>query len=178
MTLYAAFLRGINVTGRRVSATQLTAPLEALGYDSVSAFLASGNVVFDASGAAKQIESDIEEALRSSLGFEVAAFVRTGPQLRAIARIADSPSLKPADGEAVHVSFVKSAPPAAAKKRIAEVSRPDDVLEVHGKELYWLRRGRMTDTTLPKGAAPEDLIGKLSTSRNCNTINRMLAKYF
>lgn len=178
MKRYAAFLRGINVTGRRVSAKQLTEPLESLGYENVSAFLASGNLVFDASGAAKSLESKIEKALRDALGFEVATFVRSEKDLRAIADRASSPPLQPADGEAVHVSFLKSAPSATVKRRTAEASRPDDVLEIHGRELYWLRRGKMMETTLDKGSAPEDLVGKVSTSRNANTVHRMLAKFF
>jgi hypothetical protein len=41
---YAAFLRGINVGGRRVTGQQLCAPIEALGFQEVTSFLASGNV--------------------------------------------------------------------------------------------------------------------------------------
>lgn len=178
MTRYAALLRGINVGGRTAKGPALVAPLEEAGFENVSAFLASGNLVFDTTCPKAGLEKTIESALRSALGFEVATFVRSGAEVRKIAEIASRASLEPGDGEAVHVSFLRKPPSAAARKTIAELSRPDDVLEVHGRELFWLRRGKMMDTTLPKGSSPEELVGRESTMRNVNTVHRLLAKYF
>lgn len=178
MSRYAAFLRGLNVGGRTAKGPSLVAPLEAAGFENVSAFLASGNLVFDTTSPKAGLEAKIEAALQQALGFEVATFVRSGDELRKIAEIASSASLKPGDGEAVHVSFLRKPPSAAARRAIAEASRPDDVLEVHGRELFWLRRGKMMETTLPKGSTPEELVGRDSTSRNMNTIHRLLAKYY
>jgi hypothetical protein len=45
-TRHVAFLRGINVGGRRVTMAQLCAAFEALGFAEVGTFLASGNVTF------------------------------------------------------------------------------------------------------------------------------------
>lgn len=178
MTRYAAFLRGINVGGRTAKGPALVAPLEEEGFEDVSAFLASGNLVFHTTSSKAGLEKKIESALRKALGFEVATFVRSGAELRKIAEIASTAPLKPGDGEAVHVSFLRKAPSAAAQTAIVELSRPDDVLQVHGRELFWLRRGKMMDTTLPKGSSPEELVGRDSTMRNVNTVHRLLSKFF
>src|SRR6478672_8730213 len=86
MPRYAAFLRGINVTGRRVKSDELKARFEDLGFPRVDVFRASGNVIFDAERASpSQLTAHIEEGLRAALGYEVATFLRTTDQVREIA---------------------------------------------------------------------------------------------
>ena len=49
MTKYAAFLRGVNLgKHRRVSGAELRSLFEELGFEEVSSFRTSGNVVFEA----------------------------------------------------------------------------------------------------------------------------------
>ena len=50
MTLHAAFLRGMNVGGQRITNAELRDEFEALGFESVTTFRASGNVIFEARG--------------------------------------------------------------------------------------------------------------------------------
>lgn len=178
MSRYAAFLRAINVGKRKATASQLTGVLSEVGFENGAAFLASGNMVFDTSSPKTKLESMLEPAFEAALGFKTEVFVRSEAELLSIAAVAESSSLKPGTGEALHVAFLRKAPSAAMKRAVVEASRPDDVLELHGRELYWLRRGRMMESTLPKGSWPEDIVGTDSTMRNVNTIHRMLAKFF
>lgn len=53
MASFVAFLRGINVSNRRVTSADLCAPFGSVGLDGATAFRASGNVVFDASREAR-----------------------------------------------------------------------------------------------------------------------------
>src|SRR6476620_4469524 len=73
-----AFLRAINVGGHTVKMEVLRRLFEELGFENVETFIASGNVIFDApdddQGA---LEKQIEGQLRTSLGYEVATFVRS-----------------------------------------------------------------------------------------------------
>ena len=46
MTRYIAFLRAINVSGRRVKMDHVRKLFEALGFSNVETFIASGNVIF------------------------------------------------------------------------------------------------------------------------------------
>ena len=48
MPRHVAFLRAINVGGRRATRDQLTSCLESLGFENVITFRASGNLIFDA----------------------------------------------------------------------------------------------------------------------------------
>ena len=46
MMRWAALLKGINIGGKKIPMSELTALTEGLGYNDVKTLLASGNVVF------------------------------------------------------------------------------------------------------------------------------------
>jgi uncharacterized protein (DUF1697 family) len=78
MHRYVAFLRGMNTGRRRITNADLCACFETLGYEDVSAFLTSGNVVFDArDGDAAAVAARIEEGLWEQLEYDVPTFLRT-----------------------------------------------------------------------------------------------------
>src|SRR5687768_4282787 len=80
---YAAFLRGVNLgRNRRVTSAELKALFEELGAEDVATFRTSGNVVFE---APRDMARAVEEHLERSLGYEVAIFLRTASELKAIA---------------------------------------------------------------------------------------------
>ncbi len=56
------------------------------------------------------------------------------------------------------------------------LSNEDDRFRVHQRELYWLRRGRLSDSTI-KDADLARALGKAQvTARNANTVRRLAAK--
>ena len=65
----------MNVGGRWIKNPELCGVFEGMGYASVSAFLASGNVVFESKdGVAMSVASVVEAGLRDALGYEVPVF--------------------------------------------------------------------------------------------------------
>jgi uncharacterized protein (DUF1697 family) len=168
MSLYVAFLRGINVGGHRVGSNDLRAHLEELGLTDVATFRASGNVVFTAGRASeKQLTSRIEKGLAKSLGYEVPVFLRSGAEVRAIARhdpfsAADLHRL----GGKLQVSLLPAAPSAGVRKQ---------VLAIRGRELYWLPSGGIMKTALDLDAI-DRLIGP-STRRTKGVIEDIAARY-
>jgi uncharacterized protein (DUF1697 family) len=168
---YAAFLRGINVTGTRVSKEDLCAPLTALGFENVTTFRASGNVIFDApSEPATKLAKRIEKALADDLGFTKAAtFIRTAAQMRALA--ADDPFPREPD-QKLHVLFCLKKPPAS----VLEYATSSDHLKIGKKELYWAPEGRMTDSELDLKAV-EKLIGP-NTMRTKGTVDQIAERWF
>jgi uncharacterized protein (DUF1697 family) len=78
MPRHAAFLRGMNVGGHRITNEELRALFTAMGLRNVETFRASGNVVFAADGETPaKITSRIERELERSLGYAVPTFLRT-----------------------------------------------------------------------------------------------------
>ena len=91
---YAAFLRAVNLgRNRRVSGADLCAIFEELGFEQVASFRTSGNLVFEAS---RDMTAQIENALESTLGYDVGVFLRSAAQL---AEIAEYQPFKPAQVE-------------------------------------------------------------------------------
>ena len=177
MTRYVAFLRGINVGGHTVKMDALKKTFEEMGFEKVSTFIASGNVIFE-SGSKKMdaLEKKIESALEKSLGYEVATFLRTDKRVAEIAAHDAFPKEKPKEGDTQYVTFLRAAPDAATKKRVLALSNENDVLHVHDAELHWLRRGGLLDSTISTKEFEQAFGKQPSTTRNLNTIRRLAAK--
>jgi uncharacterized protein (DUF1697 family) len=170
MPRYAAFLRAVNVGGRVVKMDALRRVFEDAGLTNVETFIASGNVIFDATGrAAVTLEEKIERALEQALGYRVATFVRAAADLADIAARVDD--------DRVYVAFLKSAPAAAARTRLAAFNDGTNEFRVHGREVYWRLDGRFSDSRFT-GATLEKTLGGEATLRNANTVRRLAAKCY
>jgi uncharacterized protein (DUF1697 family) len=171
---YVAFLRGINVGGRTVRNEQLVDVFRGLGFEQVSAFLASGNVIFQTADTDPDgLEARIEAELGSGLGFEVAAFVRPGAAVLAAAGHAPFPDAS--EGGKVHIGFLRAAPVAATKKAVTDLARESDQVVFHGREVFWHVAGRFMDSALSDPAVDKALGGEW-TVRTANTVQRIAAK--
>jgi uncharacterized protein (DUF1697 family) len=169
---YVAFLRAVNVGGRRVSMDRLRAVFEELGFEGISTYIASGNVVFEASGRAADLERAIEEKLEQSLGFEVVTFLRRASDVRHAA--SEKPFGNLAAGKTHMVAFLRRKPTAAKRKAIEAKSTPSDRLVVDGREVHWLIDGRMMDSELkPKDW---DVLGQPTTTRNTTMLAKLAEK--
>ena len=175
MARYVAFLRAINVGGRRVTMDALRAEFEALGFDEVSTYIASGNVLFSATGSKPPaLEQRIEARLAETLGFEVPTFVRTAAQVRAVAE--HDPFPERASTDTYLVAFLKTAPAPSAKRAIEALSGDVDTLRVHGAELHWLIRGKSMDTLLKPRAMERAAEGDPGTTRNITMLRKLAVR--
>jgi uncharacterized protein (DUF1697 family) len=171
---YIAFLRAINVGGHVVKMDRLRKIFESMRLRNVETFIASGNVIFEASGDARALERRIEKGLASALGYDVEAFLRSADEIAAIA--SHEPFDGSIDGCTLYVVFLKEAPGPAARKQFGALRLDDDGLHINKREVYWLcRSGRLTDSVVavPLGK----VVGKGGTMRNVTTIRKLVAKY-
>jgi uncharacterized protein (DUF1697 family) len=177
MTRYVAFLRGLNVGGHTVKMDALKKHFEAMGLENVATFIASGNVIFETGkGKPAALEEQIEKALRRELGYDVATFLRTDAEVADIAAHKPFPKARATDDDNLHITFLKDTPSAAMKRAVLALSNDEDLLQFHGRELYWLRRGKLMDSTIDSKAFAKAL-GKDNTMRNANTVHKLAAKY-
>jgi uncharacterized protein (DUF1697 family) len=170
---YIAFLGGINVGGHRVTMDALRGEFEALGFDDVSTFIASGNVLFEAAGTAATLEPMIEAHLGERLGYAVPTFVRT-PRALAVA-VAEEPFGTVMDGDTHMISFLRKKPGAAARAATEALSNEQDRFVVRGKELHWLIHGGVSDTSV-KGTVLAKTVGQPFTSRNVKSLRKLAAQ--
>jgi uncharacterized protein (DUF1697 family) len=175
---YVAFLRGINLGGRRIKNEELRRHFEEMGFEEVATFRASGNVVFSSSGreAESRLARRVETELDARLGYDVPVFLRNGEEVAAIA------AHEPFDRERVEkskgklqVSLLMRKPSAAAKKKVLAMATGEDLLAIEGRELYWLPSGGLLESDLDLKAI-EALLGA-DTRRTMGTIEQIAAKF-
>ena len=177
MPRLVAFLRAINVGGHIVPMVKLKGLFEGLGFGEVTTFIASGNVIF-ASRSARiaDLERKIERQLSRSLGFEVTTFLRTEAE---VATIAAYQPFRPALLEgalAVNVGLLAQPPSPAAKKALLGYRSPVDDFQVHGREVYWLTRGRQSESPFFK-VGFERCLKVRATVRGLHTLRKLVAKH-
>jgi uncharacterized protein (DUF1697 family) len=175
---YVAFLRAINVGGSHVvKMDHLRQLFESLGFSSVETFIASGNVVFEASAKnAKTLQKKIETKLREALGYEVVTFLRTEAEL---AEMASYQPFQQSDLEAavaLNVVFLGDELDQTSRQKLMALKTDLDDFNVNGREIYWLIRTRQSDSPISNAVLTKAL-GMPSTIRGVNTIKRMAAKY-
>jgi uncharacterized protein (DUF1697 family) len=175
MSRYAAFLRGINVGGHRIGSAELRSRFEEMGFRDVHTFRASGNVIFDADGeplAALAVR--IESVLAESLGYEVAVFLRTVGEMRAIAD--RQPFAGSVSKGRLQVVMLSAEPAAQARRDVLALATDEDRLAFGDRELYWLPSGGTQDSALDLKAI-ERLLGP-TTIRTKGTLDQVAARYF
>ena len=181
MTRYFAFLRALNVGGHTVKMTELAAEFELLGFDDVETFIASGNVIFGATGRGSTdggaLERRIEARLQDTLGYEVRTFLRTDAELLAIHETVPFPDVVARDGDTLQVGFLPEPPTIEVTDAVAALSSDHEHLVVLGRELYWLIHGNSLDTAVKPGVMRRALDGMPLTARNVKTVRRLVDKY-
>jgi uncharacterized protein (DUF1697 family) len=174
---HVAFLRAINIGGRRASAKQLTTTLEGAGFQNVAAFRASGNLIFDAEREVPAaLAKRVDEALTAALGFEVRSFLRTAAQVRAIAASEPfPPAIRARSQGKLQVALLAKAPPKRVRDEVLALATDADPLAVSGRELYWLPSGPTMQTDLNLRLL-DSLVGE-NTRRTKRMISEIAAKF-
>ena len=177
MERYVAFLRGMNLGGRRIKNEELRAEFETLGFEDVATFRASGNVIFGASGGGESaLSKKIEAGLGDALGYEVPVFLRSCAEVVGIAGAEPfEAKLVEASKGKLQVSFLAKKPAAPARKKVAALSTDDDRLAIAGRELYWLPSGGISESGLDW--KPIDAALGSGTMRTMGTVEQIAAKY-
>ncbi len=177
MPKYFAFLRAINVGGHTVKMDHLRGIFESLGFSNVETFIASGNVIFETrSKDAGALEKLIERKLKDTLGFEVAAFLRSDSELVDIADYKPFPTTQTESAAALNVAFL-SAPLADREKKLLAALKTDiDDFHAHGREVYWLCLKKQSESKF-SNAVFEKTLGRRATFRGINTVRKMAEKY-
>lgn len=172
---YVAFLRAINVGGRVVKMTELKKVFEQLKLAEVSTFIASGNVIFSSPKPADALAERIEKSLHSTLGYPVVSMLRTVEDVAVVARHeAFSPAVTAS--ASLYVGFMRDAAAPSGVAKAMALQTAVDSLHVRGREVYWLARKNIAESSIT-GAAIEKALQTPVTFRNINTVRRLAAKY-
>jgi uncharacterized protein (DUF1697 family) len=166
---YVALLRGINVGGKSlIRMADLRECVEGLGYDDVSTFIASGNVLFGtAVRDVAKLESAIERALERRFDLPIAVVVRSRADLGRVVKAIPQRWIGN-DSMRVNVAFLRRTLDGRKLAREHEPREGVDELVATRSALIWAtRRDALTRSGMQKlvgSDAYRDL-----TVRNLNT---------
>lgn len=172
----AAFLRAINVGGRRVTNDELVEIAGAAGFDDVDAYQAAGNLVVTTDDPST-VADVLESALAQRLGYDSEVFVRTGGQLGRVLAVNPFDDADVARARSKpQVGFLRAPVAADVVEEVLALQTDTDLLAVDGCELHWLPIAGQGRSPLDTGAL-DGLIGPM-TIRGVGTLQRMHDKYF
>ena len=173
MPTFVALLRGINLAGRnKVPMPALRSLVEGLGYNDVTTYIQSGNVVLTSTDGAAKVGAAMRKAISKEFGIDVAVVVRSRQQLKAV--VDGNPFLrKGTDPATLHVVFLADKPKADKVKALTAGDWGTDEVAVKGTEAY---------LNLPNGygraklnnMVVEKQLGVAGTTRNWRTTEKLL----
>lgn len=167
MAGFVALLRGVNVGGVRIEMARLRAAAESLGWQKVQTLIASGNLVFTASGTPEALAGALEGAIEAEFGRRVQVLVLTAAE---ISEAAAGCPFSVASGNQAHCFFCDG-PPRIDEARLRLLLAPEEEWQVAGRLIWFHHPGGMGRSALAAGW--NQVVGTLNTGRNLNTLRKL-----
>ena len=147
---------------------------QSLGFLNVETFIASGNVLFE-TNLNSNLEKKIESKLREALGYDVATFIRTDAELKAVANYKPFAQSQLEAAAAFNVAFLKESLNDNSKQKVMSLRTDIDDFHFHGRELYWLCQRKQSESTFSNTVWRN--LGRPSTLRGMETVRKIAEKY-
>lgn len=171
---YIALLRGINVGGNnRVDMKQLKQLFEKMGYESVTTYINSGNIVFGSNeGDEMKLALDIEQAIDADFGFAVRVIVVSEQVLKHIATKVPPSWTHDSTDKRCEVLFLW--PEIDSEQVLAKIESTEvDTLVYYPGAVVWrMDRRDYNRSGMHKLIGSE--VYKKSTTRNINTVRKLV----
>lgn len=177
MIKYVAFLRGINVGGKKVIKMEaLTRVFASLGFKNVRTFIQSGNVIFETAEANTHVLArKIEKKLHQSLGYEVPVVLRTFAQLGDILRLNPFKTVKPGSDVMMFVTFLVAEPDSKPRLPLISFTENLEIVAIRDGAAFILCRRKKSGSFAFPNNFLEKQLGVSATTRNWTTVNKIIA---
>jgi len=120
-TRFVALLRGINVGGRNlIPMSDLAEAVRSGGYDDVSTYIQSGNVLFTASAKPRDVESDLTRLIAERFSVQVPVVAQSAAEVAAV--VGKAPAIFGSDDHRCDVIFLKH--PLKAEEAMTAMPEP------------------------------------------------------
>lgn len=176
MKRYAAFLRGINISGKnRIAMAQLKSSLEELGFSEVRTYLNSGNAVFFSMEEDTALLAEkICLMIKTVFGLDILVFVLPLEELKDI--LNHAPLWWGTDDRDIYDNLIFIIPPADYEEIRRELGEPAQGLEKaepYGNAIFWsfVRKDYQKTNWWP-ASAKMPAAGKI-TVRTANTVKKI-----
>jgi uncharacterized protein (DUF1697 family) len=176
MPTYIAFLRAVNVGGRKYPMAELRALLTDAGYADVATHIQTGNVLLRTpTRSATKVAADLERLFAEDRGFDVSTVVLTPAELAQVARDADEIAAEHPPEHGHYVSLLKDEPSRAAAGRMEAHGYPDETAVVRGRAVHLLYDKPYHEAKV-SNALVEKLLG-VATNRNVKVVRALADKW-
>lgn len=176
-TRYVAFLRGINVGGKKsIKMKDLAAAVTAAGFQNVRTFIASGNVIFETSAKnSTRVAKTIEKHLLKAFGAEIVVLVRTIDELKRIVKKNPFKKPKPSPDEMLFVTFLASQPLVKPKLPLRSVAEKMEVIALTDGAAFVVAHRKKTGWFGFPHTFVEKELKVPTTTRNWTTVVKIVA---
>lgn len=175
MTTYISILRGINVSGHKLIPMEaLRKSYEKLGFQSVTSYLQSGNVVFKSHSLTEdELPRVIAQQIKQDFGFDVPVLVFKTEQFQHL--IDRNPFIQDPDKQPafLHVTFLSAPPQKNNAPSIAQKKSPEEELFFSENAVYLYCPNGYGKTKLTNGFL-ETKLQVVATTRNWKTTTALL----
>jgi len=174
MNRMVLMLRAVNVSGRnRVPMARLRDVLgTATGLQNVSTYIASGNIICDATADSASMCAEVREVVSREFGVDSPVIPRTHAEL------VEALGVQPFDGgveKLVHAMFLEGEPSEGAIERLEQRLVPGEEIALIGRDLWISYSEDGVHTTKLTKAVLDRALGVSGTARNLRT-TRALAE--
>ena len=176
MIRYIAFLRAINVGGRKlIKMEALRGVLARAGLRNVRTYIQSGNVIFetaekDSSALAKRIEKNI----RREFSHEVTVILMTLAEFDEIVSRNSFKRIKPGSDVMLFVSFLAGKPAGKQKLPLTSLTENLDVIDMTDRAAFIVARRKKDGRFGFPNTFVEKQLGVLATTRNLTTVFKII----
>jgi uncharacterized protein (DUF1697 family) len=176
MIKYAAFLRGINVGGKKpVPMLKLKKLFDSMQFKDVQTLLASGNVLFEAPPIDSiALEQKIEEKLKERFGQDIDVLIRTMEELEHLSSLRPFKGIDVTPKTRLYITFFSEKPEGSLKIPFTSPDKSYKILRVSGREVCSVLVLSSNSRTVDLMKVLEKEFGRRITTRNWNTIVRLL----
>ena len=162
MASYVALLRAVNVgAGEKLPMKELKRLAEEAGFEQVSTYIASGNLVFETNDKPDRVKSILEQRIEDFCGMHIDVFVRTA---REMMDLVEANPYNDEPGNKTAVLFLEKHPPNDLDKTAKGVA--EETFEAADREVF---------IHYPDGLGRSKLkldVGS-GTVRNMNTVTKL-----
>ena len=180
MTVYIAFLRGINVGGKnKIKMADLKCVFEDMGLVRVETYIQSGNVIFESDEPEITLRTKVEHEIERNFGIPASVILRTSCELERLINVcpfSEEEIMKAealnSEGESLYVNLLTEVPDEEKIEYLNRLRNEKDDFRIINRDMYLLffhsiRKSKLANS-LQKLETP-------STVRNWKTINKLMA---
>lgn len=174
MKTYISILRGINVSGqKKILMQDLKVLYENLGFEKVTTYIQSGNVIFQSNESlSTEFAKKIEEAVAEKYKFNVPVIVRKADEMQKVVESNPFLNEQMIDVNKLHVTFLSETPSQENLKKISVADFFPDRFIIEGKEVF-LYIPEAYGTTKLSNTFFENKLKVSATTRNWKTVNKL-----